>query len=226
MNYQPNEEAKQSQSSSQSKTETFHKAKRQKISEPNVTQVNWSDGLPYEILFNIFYHVSFGLRGNVNVLNRIRCVCKYWSIVANDARLWHTLDLSTVISQAYLPKSNTISNSTKINKQMLAKFEKHVVKLVSQSVDNSNSNKFAFITRLNLSNLFYLTCDVLELILKNCNPAHLIELDLSNCIKVHSSEKDLAMETVLAKHCPKLKSLNLSNTEVTQQYVPISIRNL
>ena len=185
--------------------------------EAFVTSTNWSNDLPYEILFKIFNYATYSMRGDLTQLHSLRAVCKNWTAVGNDARLWHHVVVSNFFPAKYVePKtaSSSIQPKSKLNTQLHTKFNSLLNKLLRSSIDGESNNKFRFVIRLDLSYLNCLTCDDLEVVLRNCNSSILRELNLSHCRKLFISAKSLSYEQVIADYCPNLKSLNLTKMEV------------
>ncbi len=59
-----------------------------------VLSSNWSDVVPYEILFKIFDYYTHTIDGDIRKLNNLKIVCKHWNHVASDERLMHSLNIS------------------------------------------------------------------------------------------------------------------------------------
>ena len=163
---------------------------------------NWSNGLPYEILLKIFSHFMNLSKGNLNELKRVRYVCKYWSIVSNDSQLWKNIYLSSIMT------SNTIKDDEK-------KFNKKFENFVEFSL---RDNKFLYVEKLTIFNLHNITCDQIHSILTNCNSKILLDLSLVSCKKINNSSKNLQVEKVIGESCPNLRSLDLSQNEVSQSF--------
>lgn len=186
-----------------------------------ITNSNWSNGLPYEILLKIFHYVSKGLNGDVKKLEKMGMVCKYWSYVSIDATLWHNLNMSRMFSHQftnentiYTKNSSITTSPMKSNQQNLMKFENKMHDLIRISYDHMKRNKFHFIVKLNLSYLCYLTCDLFDDILSNCNTSLLKEIDLTHCKRINVTKRDLLFEKCIADKCTNLTSLNLTGLDV------------
>ena len=169
--------------------------------------INWSDGLPYEILLKIFVHFMQQANGDLTELRKVRYVCKYWSAVSNDSQLWQTLALDKILPK-HTEKNHPKQNETKFIK----KFDKFLSCALEQ-------NKFQFLVKLVVFDLQFLTCDHVHLILSNCNQKYFSELTLASCKKVNTSEKGLQIEKVVADFCPNLRLLDLSSNEVSIVYL-------
>ncbi|CAF0712633.1 unnamed protein product [Brachionus calyciflorus] len=164
---------------------------------------NWADGIPYEILFQIFKLYASNLNGNINELNNLKKVCRNWSTVADDAKLWHNLKFSCLLDPELLTNTN---DKITIN-QIINKID---LKIKSLCLNTQFRLKFNYIRILNLSDVFYLTCDHLELILSNCNSKNIFDLSLANCKKLTCSTSNKLFENVIGDYCENLKFLNLS----------------
>lgn len=177
---------------------------------------DWADGLPYEILLQIFrYHALMNCNGNMRELNKIKNVCKNWSIVANDAKLWHNLKFSTLLEQEFT--SNTTDKIT--IQQNVFKIETKIKSLCSNADLKANFN---YIRILDLSDLYFLTCDHLELILSNCNSKNIFDLSLANCKKINNSNENKLFENVIADYCQNLNYLNLSGLLVNLLFISLN----
>lgn len=150
--------------------------------------------------------------GNIRELNKIKNVCKNWSIVANDAKLWHNLKFSSLLEQELT--SNTTDKIT--IQQNVLKIETKIKSLCS-NVDVKT--KFNYIRILDLSDLNFLTCDHLELILSNCNSKYIFDLSLANCKKINNSSENKLFENVIADYCQNLNYLNLSGLMVNYSFL-------
>lgn len=177
---------------------------------------NWSNGLPYEIMFKIFEYFATNMGGNVRELNNLKDVCKYWSYVANDNKLWFKLKMSALTS----PKFVMNSDKYKLEKNASSKrdFNLFGIELKNRIDSAGFAEKLKFVVCLNLSNLVYLSCDGLELVLSHCDPAKLRELDVSNCQKLSVSTKGEQYENVLCLYCPNIRKLNLKSMGVIKIY--------
>jgi hypothetical protein len=167
---------------------------------------NWSRRIPYEILLKIFSDFIRRSNGDLRKLDEFKKVCKLWSWVADDAKLYGSVDLST---------HSALHNSSLNNKSsvQMNKFAARLRKLL-----NLEREKFKFITELNLNRLTCLTYDSFESMLKNyCNSAQLKYLNISNCKKLnHSSlRKDLepSFERLIGDSCPNLTRLDMSGLD-------------
>ncbi len=200
-----------------------HCSKKESLSTlaENTTNSNWSNGLPYEILLKIFHYVSKGFDGDVKKLEKLGMVCKYWSYVSIDATLWHNLNMSRMFGYQftnektiYTKNSDLTTSPIKSNQQNLIKFENKMHDLIRISYDHMNRNKFQYIVKLNLSFLCYLTCDLFEDILINCNTNLLNQIDLTHCKRINVTKRDLIFEKCIADRCPNLTCLNLTGLDV------------
>lgn len=83
---------------------------------------NWSNGVPYEILFKIFEYCARQADGDIRELSSIRSVCRFWSEVGNDPRLWAKLTVNKLFSLHYVQNpSKQIKPS--INAKHLSRFK-------------------------------------------------------------------------------------------------------
>lgn len=140
-------------------------------------------------------------------LYMLKKVCRTWSHVANDDKLWQNLKFSSLLDQ----ELNTSSTDKITIQQNVYKIETKIKNLC----DNSElKNKFSFIRVLDLSDIHFLTCDHLELILSNCNSKNIIDLSLANCKKISNSNNNKLFENVIADYCFNLKLLNFSGLMV------------
>lgn len=138
-------------------------------------------------------------------LDNLQNVCKYWSIVSDDSRLWFSVNFACLLKTEY-------SELKFSNKKTIQQFDKHLNILVK---DLKAKGKFNFIVKLDLSNLVLLNSEQLELILSNCNSDILTGLSVANCKRIsHSNKNKNLFENVIADNCPKLKYLSLSGLDV------------
>ena len=168
----------------------------------NKMQPNWSNGLPYEVLLKIFTYFMDSANGNLNELKRVRYVCKYWSIVSQDSQLWKNINLPSILP------TNAIKYGEKIFKKKMEQFIEFSLR----------DNKFLHLEKLKISNQDNITCDHIHSILANCNSKILLELSLTSCKKIDYSSKNLQVEKVIGENCPNLRSLDLSQNEVSLSF--------
>jgi hypothetical protein len=193
---------------------------------------NWSVNLPYEILLTIFEYYAMSASGDVNKINDLKKVCKSWSRVADDPKLWRHLNvyslmpcnLVTTQSPVKASSSSSQSSPSKANHRKLQELTNKFNVQLKRAI-KSNMCKLRFIVKLNLSHLVYMTCDDLELLLSNCNGQVLRELNVSHCKRISVSKTSQALnnstesgsecfERVIGKYCPFLCNLDMSNLDV------------
>ena len=172
------------------------------------TTPNRSDELPYEIMLKIFKYYSVDANGDLNKLNVLKNVCKFWHLVGNDAKLWHHIDFSLLFGYAKF-KSNELSS-----KKFSQSFEKKLVEFLKLV---AKEDRFQYLEHLNLNNTYCLTCDQLDLILCKTKPSMITQLDLSHCKNLHLSKShvEICFEKIIADYCPNLRSLNLTGMRVS-----------
>lgn len=166
---------------------------------------DWSAGVPYEILLRIFEYYGMNEIGNVRNFENLKSVCKYWSVVANEPKLWSNLKLSALFDQVF----SKPQDDDKVIKKLTPKFDSKLQLLMNKI---EIKEKFHHVKILNLSNLSCLTCDNLELIISNCNQKNLIDLNVSNCKKINFPAK--SFEEIISQYLPNLKSLGLAHLKV------------
>lgn len=177
------------------------------------TSSDWSDRMPYELLFKIFQYYMSSANGDIRELDRLKSVCEYWSKVAEDPRLWSQLDFSKLLPLAFIQQKSTSSSSSSKPSpfKLQARFQAKLKSLLSSSAIKNNLKA---VRVLNLSNLACLDCDSLDSILSSCDSALITGLSLSNCPRLHSSTKSQLFEAIVANYCPNLVSLNLDSLDV------------
>jgi hypothetical protein len=156
--------------------------------------------LPYEILFQIFEHLTLTtIRGDLTLLDDLRFVCKHWFRVGSDPRLWHHITFSKILRDKSLLDTTGVS------------YHNFIQRFITNTI-NQDKRRFQFIQTLDLSPLSFLTCDTLKLLLENCNPNNnLTSLILAKCEHIYlSDQSDLQVGDMIAQYCPKLKKLDLS----------------
>lgn len=176
------------------------------------TSPDWSDRMPYELLFKIFQYYMSSANGDIRELDRLKSVCEYWSKVAEDPRLWSQLDFSKLLPLAFIQQKSTSSSSSKPSPfKLQARFQAKLKSLLSSSVIKNNLKA---VRVLNLSNLACLDCDSLDAILSSCDGTLITGLSLFNCPRLHSSTKSQLFEVIVANYCSNLVSLNLDSLDV------------
>lgn len=174
------------------------------------TNANWSSGVPYELLFKIFEYYARDAHGNVRELDRLKAVCKYWSHVADDPKLWWRLDMCKLLPPMYVCASAGNSSKQAFPNANHAKFTRRLKAFISRS-----QFKLKQVHILNLNNLAYLDCDGLEIVLSKCEPNMIREINLSNCPRLHHvSSKNHNFESILSRSYPNLTSLHLDKIDV------------
>ena len=193
--------------------------------------------MPYEIIFKIFEYLTHDtLKGNIFKLNKLRSVCKFWYNVGDDPRLWHHLNIGQIAPAKFL-LSTSVLNSLEArfkneNSVTELKFQKFLTKFMKKTslTTSCNQNKFKYITKLDLSFLCFLNCDMLKLILANCDANNLKSLNLSFCKRIYLTNSDLVLGDIIAEYCPKLNVLDMTGHDLravkTQQRYMNSIGDL
>ena len=195
---------------------------------------DWADGLPFEILVKIFGFYALSLHGHVDKLRNLSDVCRNWQLVSDDASLWRTLRLASLMPVEFASANDTQapqpvpSMSSKVSRDRATRFASLLAKLVSSAERGGQAHKFKHVHALDLSHLSYLTRDSLELVLSACDPQNVKELDVSHCHKINASNggvccvdvsgtegEKLFFEDLVATHCPMLKKLSLAGLDVS-----------
>jgi hypothetical protein len=213
--------------------------------ETVVYSKNWTDHMPYEILFKIFdIHAQANLTGHVAKLGDLGKVCRYWSQVADDDRLWRHLNLYSLMpasltveakggangNECHSPtkssQSPSKSGASTGHNRRLNEFHVQL-----RRIARANSRKLKFVVKLNLSHLVYMTCADLVLLLSFCDGQQVRELSVAHCKRLHvakcpgdmlsanglsgSDLEGVCFERVIAKHLPFLSRLDMSFLDVS-----------
>ncbi|XP_063041996.1 F-box/LRR-repeat protein 6 [Engraulis encrasicolus] len=148
----------------------------------------WGQGLPVEVLVNIFQYVV-RRDGAVPFLCRAARVCRLWNVAASSPCLWR----SVTVGFCWLEPG----------KSQLPKTEMRIQNTMSWLAQNRLSQLREFSLCHWKKNVDYALQAVSE-----CCP-HLISLKLSHCTGV----TDKAFQS-LAIHCHKLENIDVQNTDV------------
>lgn len=207
-------ESKQSDLPRKKIVRSSRKSKSDEV-EKSTNAPNWSNGLPYEVLYQIFEYIAVQADGDMRQLEQLKHVCKYWFTVGNDPRLCAKLVLSKLVSGKFV--LNPAESHRKEKKFDKREFNLFNVELRRFLFKRDMIEKLKFVQCLDLSNLIYLTCDGLHSILENCNSKLLGELNLAHCQKITVSTENRVFEETLANQCPNLLKLNISGQPVRSE---------